>query len=108
MTTKTKRGRTPRNPFREAKQFLWNGNGPRGARQEEFICWALEEIRWVTGTAQAKRMVENRLTGYSTVVSYLWDRPEVKNKDISCKTVQFFRHRWLDHLADEWDRGVHK
>lgn len=97
-----------RNPFREAKRFLWNGVDREKGREVQFICWALEEIGWVSGTAQAKRMVENRLGGLSTVSSFLWNHKQVRRKQLTSKNVQFYRHRWLDHLADEWDRGVRK
>lgn len=95
-----------RNPFREAKRFLWDGTNSQTGIQVDYICWALEEIGWVSGTAQAKRMVESRLGGLSTVFSFLWNHKQVKRNQLTPLSVQTYRHRWLDHLADEWDRGV--
>ena len=96
------------NPFKEAKQLLWDGKEFDGGY--EFICHAIEQAADMgkISPAQkfiAQKMVSDRLPVGDTVVCYL-RRLNIKPELITNENVQFFRHRWVEHLAKEWEEGV--
>ena len=105
------------NPFHLAKRYLAHTiEDEHYDRKQEFICHALRDV-WTankcdgTDFAVAKRMVLARLSPYGTINCYLMDLAMAKTirmRDITYENTQFFRHRWLDHLADEWDQGIRK
>lgn len=105
------------NPFRLAKKYLAHTlHDEHREGKQEFICHALKDV-WAAGECKvktcnlAKAMVLARLRPYGTVNCYVLSLREteaIKPHHAIYRNIQFFRHRWLDHLADEWDQGVRK
>lgn len=98
------------NPFRDAKKYLRKDENSNG---ELFICYAINiaMIHRKVKTSQyllAQQIVMSRLGGCTSVSDWLRTHPDVNNHDLTIDNRQAYRHRWLDHLADEWDKGVRK
>lgn len=106
------------NPFRLAKPFLWDGKfgtKPSGyqGNSPRYICWALETVRIRYSSRlinynvhAAKGMVLGRMEGEDTIGLWLQHKTNIDPDFLTHENQQFFRHRWLDHLAEEWDKGV--
>ena len=103
------------NPFRVAKQYLWDGKGDYLSQYKTVymcICHAITDAVGYGSKVgrQARGMIERRLGDCNTVADWLGRETRVvssiNKRHLTYKNIQFFRHRWLDHLADEWDRGV--
>ena len=104
------------NPFRLAKKHLARTIDDEKHGKKEFMCHALRKV-WTTGECNgaaftmAKRMVIFRLDDHYTVNGYvdrLADAKKIKQRHVTYQNIQFFRHRWLEHLAKEWDKGIRK
>lgn len=97
---------TKYNPFRAAKRFL-NG-GPTGHGSTGFICIALADAGEYDNreklAEKAVRHVMRMLAEHATVNQYL----EALGIEHTYAEIQRFRHRWLDHMADQWDQGLIK
>lgn len=105
----------PFNPFRQVKHLVHTGN-TKGTHKSWRIAYALRRIRVVT-TSQTKRtkltnaihMVENRYKGFDSAADWIREYMAKNNQpEPTQKQIQKWRHLWLDHLANEWDKGVRK
>lgn len=101
--------RKPRNPFREAKKYLWDGK--RDMTKTPYICYALKRLARAhplmePAVVTARRMVEQRLGRCLSVSEWVYSNWTIQQRYKTSRNIQFFRHRWLDYLADEWDKGV--
>lgn len=100
------------NPFGMASQFLWDGDpAAMDKTLVRSICSALQMARYQKLISPAQyfictRRVLKLLDEHLSVENYLTNCDGVRQKDLSHKNIQFFRHRWLDHLAKEWAEGV--
>ena len=101
------------NPFRIAKRYLWNGTMRQiDTNKTEYICHALRDACYYkkldhNTCVEATRIVSNRLGGaHKSVGRWLRENyPEFRSLYTN-ENVQFYRRRWLDHLAKEWDKGI--
>lgn len=96
------------NPFRAAKPFLNPGDASCIAG---FICFAITEtaqrgIIPESDAAIAHNIVMTRLDGHATVQQWLKNVAGIPDSERPWDQVQQYRHRWLDQLALEWDKGI--
>lgn len=100
------------NPFREAIPFIYvPGQVPDTKYQ--FICGALNHLAYVklvSGTkvdAALNHIRECLKLGYfeyGSVTGWLIAKG-IPKEEMSTFAVQEYRVRWLNHMADQWDRG---
>lgn len=116
--------------FRQAKKSLWAGSGSSAIRQDHgrgkrlFICHAISDasfdtdrlFRYSAISARCRRpdhraikIVNDRLGGYLTLED--WVRGNIpgyrragRHDALTWKTMQDFRHRWLDALIVEFSK----
>ena len=98
------------NPFRKAKPFL--GMGDEMYNKSSCICNALDDASTRTQLRHfnnAVDMVMSRLGGFNFASKWikLWCEKNGQPEP-TITQIQEWRHRWLDHLADEWDAGIRK
>lgn len=103
------------NPFREAKPHLASTiQEIRIEGKTEYICQAVmdayEAGQITCGQALlAKDLVMARIYPHGSINHWLRrDGNGIPPTEKTFTNTQFFRHRWLDHLADEWDQGIRK
>lgn len=98
------------NPFRAAKPYLWNGDAMLSGPAN--ICAAIgiavnQELVSTEDGEIAYAMVTPKLGGYLFASTWLRAWLEKTGQPApSEQQTQEWRHRWLDHLADEWDKGI--
>jgi hypothetical protein len=92
--------------FKEAKKYLsLNGSGSKYI----YICMAINEVavkdstQWVK-YRRAKEIIDERLGGACTVVSWLQKNNLIKKDNVDYDQVQQYRHRWLDSLIKEFSK----
>lgn len=104
------------NPFRGAKQFLLKPDDEdvrNVSIKVEYICASISRCLLRKATTQhdihlcrkAKDLIMRRLGAYSYVDTWLEAHLKVPKKHLTFQNIQAYRHRWLDHLADEYDAG---
>lgn len=96
------------NPFLAAKPFL--NPGDEGWKSG-FICFAIAEAAHrefipKADAAVAHQLVMTRLGGQATIQQWLQNIAKIPAEERTWQQVQQYRHRWLDHLALEWDKGI--
>lgn len=96
--------------LKAAKLLLWDGIQPRC---EKFICVCLMNVRrryprLQHGSMLAENIVQTRVHqssgGFSTIENYLCVVLGCPRESLNPKDVQEFRHRWVDHLIEEFSR----
>lgn len=98
--------------FREAKKYLWDGEGSYCSAGDEFICHAIdytdvwESLYSCVLTEQAKEIVQQRLGenryGARTVTDYLQDVLKLDYEELTPVKVQKYRKDWLTALEKEF------
>jgi hypothetical protein len=89
--------------FIEAKKHLWDGERNEGVT---YICTSIDNVRGGSSELQrywAKRVINERLCGYST--AYQWLVKKVGPKSVEAAgpiARQKWRHAWLDQLIAEF------
>lgn len=102
-----------RNPFRAAIPYLWDGVSCRGytlVARESYICIAISAARdngdcSYSAMKDAEARIHKCLNKWQTVYCWLYSNVPEARKDLTHQRVQEYRHRWLNHLADQWDKG---
>lgn len=101
------------NPYRAAKKFLAKSYYDSNKYNKHLnICGALMAQVGPEGSTDRDRIdaskhVHKMLRDSASVPGWLHKRGYVKSNDPRQTTfnrIQKYRHRWLDHLADEWDK----
>ena len=91
--------------LKEAKKFLWNGEGvPEG--EEEFICIALNAVaNECPGTRvdayRVRHIIRQRLEGYITLEGWL-EKKGINVDKATRQQLQQHRHAWVDKLIEEF------
>lgn len=93
--------------FRAAKKHLWDGCGE--SANYSTICYSIEAAMSRDqcsrgGGYNAKGVVMGRLGDSCTVVGWLIDKRFISGNTHNGKTVQEYRHRWLDALIKEFSK----
>lgn len=94
-----------KNPFTEAKAFLWDGVGEMPYGRDRFICHTLTRVEGYEAQ-DAISMVQSSLRGHIVVEGWLRCVAGVKTYDLSIEVLQAYRLRWLNELERLWNRGV--
>lgn len=97
------------NPFKEARQHLWDGYNGVG-KQERYICHAIQRAADRKAVSQeeastAVDMIHRRLGEYVSVESWLCCEAHVRLGEMGADRVQCYRFRWLDELSSMWIQG---
>lgn len=94
--------------FKDAKAFLWDGNGIRPRGKQTFICFALEEAMFCGTPAydayqSAISVIALRLRPHTSLTSWL-SAQFIPSHDLTCPRLQAHRLAWLDLLIKEFSK----
>jgi hypothetical protein len=87
-----------------AKQYLWDGVTPYSG-ESFFICITLTRVPYGGHGFKVRALqkeIERRLDGEVSVRDWLRDKAGVPRSELTQKNVQAYRHRWVDHLIEEY------
>ena len=91
--------------FRAAKKHLWDGVSEvdlEGAYLTRYVCHAVVRTR-LPVAALARTEISRRLAGCVTVGSWLVRVAGVPWGELTDRTLQEYRHAWLDSLIAEFE-----
>ena len=87
----------------KAKKHLWDGQDNGGIT---YICTSIDQVRGGSSELQrywAKRVINERLCGYSTAYQWLVKKVGPKSVEAAGPAArQKWRHAWLDQLIAEF------
>ena len=77
--------------------------------KQGFLCWAVTaayEAEMITESQQnlAKSLIEHRICPYNTVGTWLHSSAGIPNRELTGKTKQAYRKRWLASLIKEFSK----
>ena len=88
--------------LRRAKKLLWDGVSPCARGLEGHICLALDKAVGWKKSSGLRLVIMSRLRPYEGVRTWLREVVGVPWDQLTDENVQAYRHRWLDHLINEY------